>query len=107
LIAPETRLIIVNSPHNPTGAMLSAEQLQEIYELADRVGAWVISDEAYRWLVIPGGQPMAPPIVNLGGRGISVGTFSKPFGLPGLRLGWLAAPKEIVAQCWTMRDYLS
>ncbi|HBY45940.1 MAG TPA: aminotransferase, partial [Chloroflexi bacterium] len=49
----------------------------------------------------------APPVRDLGGQAISVGTFSKPFGLPGLRIGWLAAPADIVARCWWMRDYIT
>jgi aspartate/methionine/tyrosine aminotransferase len=50
---------------------------------------------------------MAPPIRNKGGHGISVGTMSKPFGLPGLRIGWIAANEEIVQRCWSSRDYIS
>jgi aspartate/methionine/tyrosine aminotransferase len=107
LARSQTRLIVINSPHNPTGAMLSAGDMQRVYDIAQSVGAMVLSDEAYRWLTIPGGEPLAPPIYDLGPRGISVGTLSKPFGLPGLRLGWLAAPAEIAAQCWGMRDYVS
>jgi aspartate/methionine/tyrosine aminotransferase len=107
LARPETRLIVINSPHNPTGAILSAGDMQRVYDIAQSVGAMVLSDEAYRWLTIPGGESLAPPMYNLGTRGISVGTLSKPFGLPGLRLGWLAAPAEITAQCWGMRDYVS
>jgi aspartate/methionine/tyrosine aminotransferase len=107
LIRPETRLIVVNSPHNPTGAILSARELQRVYEIAQSVGAFVLSDEAYRWLHIPGGEDLAPPMYDLGPRGISVGTFSKPFGLPGLRTGWMAAPTELAAECWFMRDYIS
>jgi aspartate/methionine/tyrosine aminotransferase len=103
----QTRLIVINSPHNPTGAILSAGDMQRVYDIAESVEAMVLSDEAYRWLIIPGGEPLAPPMYNLGARGISVGTLSKPFGLPGLRLGWLAAPAEIAAQCWGMRDYVS
>jgi aspartate/methionine/tyrosine aminotransferase len=107
LTRPQTRLIVVNSPHNPTGAILSAGDMQRVYDIAESVGAMVLSDEAYRWLTIPGGEPLASPMYNLGVRGISVGTLSKPFGLPGLRLGWLAAPAEIAAECWGMRDYVS
>mgnify|MGYP000116292215 CR=1 FL=1 len=107
LVRPHTRLIVVNSPHNPTGAVLSAEEMERVYDLACSVGAWVLSDEAYRWLTIPGGERPAPPAFDLGPRGISVGTLSKPFGLPGLRLGWLAAPADIVAQCWGLRDYIT
>jgi aspartate/methionine/tyrosine aminotransferase len=107
LVRPHTRLIVVNTPHNPTGAMLSAEELAHVYGLAESVGATVVCDEAYRWLAVPGGDCFAPPMFEHGPHGISVGTVSKPFGLPGLRIGWLAAPKEVVAACWGMRDYLS
>lgn len=107
LATPGTRMIVINTPHNPTGAMLSAEQLQEIYALADELDAWVLSDEAYRWLDLPGSEPLAPPMRNLGPRGISTGTFSKPFGLPGLRTGWMAAPEDVVQRCWGLRDYIT
>ncbi len=107
LVRTETRLIVINSPHNPTGAILSTADLQRVYDIARSVGALVLSDEAYRWLTIPGSGDLVPPVYNLGPNGISVGTLSKPFGLPGLRIGWMAAPSEIVARCWAMRDYVS
>jgi aspartate/methionine/tyrosine aminotransferase len=107
LVRPKTRLIVINSPHNPTGAMLSPAETQRVYDIARTVGALVLSDEAYRWLTIPGGNDPAPPMYDLGPGGISVGTLSKPFGLPGLRLGWMAAPAEITAECWYTRDYVS
>lgn len=107
LLRPTTRLIVVNSPHNPTGAMLSAADLERVYRLAESVGATLMSDEAYRWLAMPGGQELAPPAYNLGPLGISVGTLSKPLGLPGLRTGWIAAPADLVARCWATRDYVS
>ncbi|HEY8602083.1 MAG TPA: aminotransferase class I/II-fold pyridoxal phosphate-dependent enzyme [Thermomicrobiales bacterium] len=107
LVTPKTRLIVVNTPHNPTGAMLSAADLEQVYALAGSVGAWVLCDEAYRWLELSDGEPLPPPIRDLGPRGISVGTFSKPFGLPGLRIGWIAAPADVTAACWAMRDYIT
>jgi aspartate/methionine/tyrosine aminotransferase len=107
LITPKTRLIIVNTPHNPTGAMLSPADAARVYALAESVGAWVIGDEAYRWLSVPDGDPFAPPVVDMGPRGISVGTLSKPYGLPGLRIGWIAGPLDVVDRCWGMRDYIS
>lgn len=51
--------------------------------------------------------PLPPPFRDLGPRAISVGTVSKPFGIPGIRLGWIAATAEIAAQCWAYRDYTS
>jgi aspartate/methionine/tyrosine aminotransferase len=107
LVTPRTKLIVVNTPHNPTGAMLSAAELRRIYSLAESLGARVLCDEAYRWLEVPGGDTFAPPIRDLGERGISVGTFSKPFGLPGLRIGWVVGPADFIAQCWGMRDYIT
>lgn len=107
LVTPRTRMILINTPNNPTGALLSNDDLKRIYALAGAVGAWVLCDEAYRWLDIPGGEPLADPMRNLGPRAISVGTFSKPFGLPGLRIGWLAATEEVVKACWSARDYVS
>jgi aspartate/methionine/tyrosine aminotransferase len=107
LATPGTRMIVINTPHNPTGAMLSEAELREIYTLAEELDAWVLSDEAYRWLDLPGNPPLAPPMRNLGPRAISVGTLSKPFGLPGLRMGWLVAPEDVVRRCWGLRDYIS
>ena len=104
---PGTRMIVVNTPHNPTGALLSEEQLREIYALAEELDAWVLSDEAYRWLDLLGSPPLASPMRNLGPRAISTGTLSKPFGLPGLRIGWIAAPEDVVQRCWGLRDYIS
>lgn len=107
LATPGTKLIVINTPHNPTGAMLNDEQLDEIYALAESLGAWVLSDEAYRWLELPGMPPLARPMRDRGPRAISTGTFSKPFGLPGLRAGWIAAPEDIVRRCWGLRDYIT
>src|SRR5215204_4283820 len=80
---------------------------RRVYGLAESVGAWVLCDEAYRWLEVPGGDRFAPPAFDYGPSAISVGTISKPFGLPGLRIGWMIAPAEIVTECWSMRDYTS
>jgi aspartate/methionine/tyrosine aminotransferase len=107
LLTPKTRLVVINTPHNPTGAMIPPADAERIYALAASVGAVVIGDEAYRWLAVPGGEPFAPPMFDLGERGISVGTLSKPFGLPGLRIGWIAGPPDLVRRCWGLRDYIS
>lgn len=107
MVTPRTKAIVVNTPHNPTGAMLRPEDAARVYDIADRVGATVIGDEAYRWLAVPGGEPFAEPFFDLGPRGVSVGTLSKPFGLPGLRIGWIAGPPELVQRCWGMRDYIT
>ena len=107
LVTPRTRLIVVNTPHNPTGAMLSPDDARRVYALAESVGATILGDEAYRWLAVPGGADFATPFFDMGERGISVGTLSKPFGLPGLRIGWIAGPPDLVRRCWGLRDYIT
>jgi aspartate/methionine/tyrosine aminotransferase len=87
--------------------MIAPADAARVYALAEAVGATVIGDEAYRWLAVPDGDPFAPPMFDLGGRGVSVGTLSKPFGLPGLRIGWIAGPPDLVRQCWGLRDYIT
>jgi aspartate/methionine/tyrosine aminotransferase len=107
LVTPRTRLIVVNTPHNPTGAMLSPDDARRVYALAESVGATILGDEAYRWLAVPGGADFADPFFDMGARGVSVGTLSKPFGLPGLRIGWIAGPPDLVRRCWGLRDYIT
>jgi aspartate/methionine/tyrosine aminotransferase len=107
LVTDRTKLIVINSPHNPTGALLSQGDLKRIAEIAGRVNAWVLSDEAYRWLDHPGGVALPAPMRDLYPKAVSVGTMSKFFGLPGLRLGWLVGTAELAARCWELRDYVS
>ncbi|MFM8593688.1 MAG: aminotransferase class I/II-fold pyridoxal phosphate-dependent enzyme [Chloroflexota bacterium] len=106
IVSSNTKLISINTPHNPTGAILNDAELDHIYGVAASFGCHVLSDEAYRWLDIPGGDPMPAPMRNRGDLGISVGTVSKPFGIPGLRVGWIVAPEPIIKRCWALRDYI-
>lgn len=107
MVRPDTKMIVINTPHNPTGAMLSDDELEEIVEIAGANDCWVLSDEAYRWIEHPGGDKIPAPMRGRYDKGISVGTVSKPFGVPGLRIGWFAAPEEIVQAAWGIRDYVS
>lgn len=107
MVRPDTKMIVVNTPHNPTGAMLNDEEIDEIVAIAAENDCWVLCDEAYRWIEHPGGEKIAQPIRGRYEKGISVGTVSKPFGVPGLRIGWFAAPEEIAQAAWGVRDYVS
>lgn len=107
LIQPDTKLIVINTPHNPTGAVLSNSEMAEIYEIAKAVGAHILSDEAYRWLYVPGSTYNFQPAFNLGSSAISTGTMSKPFGLAGLRIGWIAAQPDLIEKCRSTRHYIS
>ena len=86
LLAGGAKLICLNSPNNPTGAMLSEAMLRDIAALARKAGAWVLCDEAYWGL----SAAPCPAMADLYERGISVSSVSKGFSMPGLRLGWMA-----------------
>ena len=107
LIQPNTRLIILNFPHNPTGAYTTSQQLEEIVNIADKQGAWIFSDEMYRKLMI-NEMPELPPTCDVYEKGISLWGTSKTFGLAGLRTGWLVSQsEEFLNKVVAFKDYLS
>ena len=89
-ITPRTRMIFLTNPNNPTGDTLEADELKQIVDMADRVGAWLVVDEVYAGLEW-GGQ-RAPSIAGMYARGITTGSVSKALGLQGLRTGWIICP---------------
>ena len=105
LIDDRTKLVVINTPHNPTGAVISREDLETILGWAEERGFWVLSDEVYHGLAY--GEDLPPLARDLSPRAISVGSMSKTFGLSGLRLGWIAGPEDIVQSCWSWKDYTS
>ena len=86
---PNTKLISLNFPHNPTGKVIDAETLEAIVGLADEYGAYVFSDEVYRLLERSDGLRL-PQVADIYERGLSLNVMSKSYGLPGLRIGWIA-----------------
>jgi len=86
LVRPNTKLISVTTPHNPTGVALSADQLKQIVAIAESCGAYVLVDETYREMSF---IPKTPVATAYGERVISVASLSKSFGIPGIRLGWI------------------
>lgn len=100
-----TRAIVINTPNNPTGARLAAADLDAIASAADRVGAWVVSDEIYRGAELDGVE--SPSMWNRGARVIVTSGLSKAYGLPGLRVGWVVAPPEVAHALWQYHDYTS
>ena len=85
---PNTRVIVINSPHSPTGAQLRGDELARLISVAELHGVTLFSDEVYRFL--EHGAPALPPAAECSDRAISLGVMSKAFGLAGIRIGWLA-----------------
>lgn len=104
LVTPETKMICINNPNNPTGALMSEQLLREIVEIARSADAWILCDEVYRHLSQEDGW--CPSIVDLYEKGISVSSMSKVFSLAGLRLGWIAThDMSVEKSCLSHRDY--
>lgn len=104
LVDDKTKLIVINNPHNPTGSLIETDLLKEICAIAEEAGAYLLCDESYRGLYIKPGD-FVPSAADLSERAIATGSFSKPFSLTGLRLGWIAARKEIIEECFEHRHY--
>jgi aspartate/methionine/tyrosine aminotransferase len=105
LIRPETRCIVVNTPHNPTGFHFSAAEMAELIAIADEHDVWLISDEVYRFGEYDQAA-LLPAVASQYAKGISIGVMSKSFGLAGLRLGWIATQDaELVRRIISWKDY--
>jgi aspartate/methionine/tyrosine aminotransferase len=100
-----TRAILICNPNNPTGARLTAAELDDICRIAARVGAWVVSDEIYRGAELDGVDTATA--WGRSERAIVTSGLSKAYGLPGLRIGWVAGPQAVVEVFWGLHDYTS
>jgi aspartate aminotransferase len=97
-ITPRTRLIIVNSPNNPSGATLAPEEFTEIVRMASKRGIWVLSDECYVYLDYSGRLFSAGSLQEARERLLVVGSLSKTYSMTGWRLGFVMGPAAVVKQ---------
>lgn len=104
LVTPETRLIAINNPNNPTGSLMNRAFLTEIVRIAESCGAYLLSDEVYRGTDQEGGGFTAS-IADIYEKGLSTGSMSKTWSLAGLRLGWIVAPTDVIQRVRIHRDY--
>lgn len=104
---PDTKLVVLNYPHNPTGAVLDMPSLQKIIALCRKSGAYLFSDEVYRFMELDA-KDRIPPIADLYEKGISLYVLSKAFGMAGLRIGWIACQdKEMLKKISRFKHYAS
>ena len=103
-VTPRTKLIGVTNPNNPTGKILSEAEINRVVKIAEKNGAWILADEVYR-----GTERLTdietPSFFGRYDRIIAVNSLSKAYGLSGLRIGWLVAPREAVDSIWRRHEY--
>ncbi len=104
LAAGRPRMIVVNVPHNPTGVTITPQQQRELQDIAAQAGSWLVWDHAFGELTYDT-DPLPLPARHA--RSIAWGTFSKSYGLAGLRVGWCVAPPELLARMALLRDYIA
>ncbi len=104
MVNENTKIICINNPNNPTGALMDQAFLERIVEIAKSVDAYVLCDEVYRGLDHEG-SGFTTSIVDLYDKGISSGSISKTFSLAGLRIGWVVGPPSFVEAVNRRRDY--
>ncbi len=103
-ITPDTKLVTLTNPNNPTGALLGRKELAAIAAMCDTVGAWLLADEVYRG-IDQDGRGTTASAADLYERGISTASMSKAFSLAGLRLGWIVGPTSLLKDIVIHRDY--
>jgi len=104
-ISDKTRFIVINSPNNPTGSVLSDEQISAVTEIAERKGIYIISDEIYSELYFGESGPSSPMAYS--DRVITVDGISKRAAATGLRIGWTICPEEIACPMVVANQYVT
>ncbi len=107
-LTPRTRAIVLNSPHNPTGMILTSDDMRELSRLLDQTDAIVVSDEAYEHIIFDGARHESmsryPAIAE---RAIVIGSFAKTFHTTGWKIGWAAAPKALSAEVQSIHQWVT
>ena len=96
-IRPNTKLVSLNFPHNPTGHLIAEQEMTELVELCRDNGIYILSDEVYRGVELDLND-QSPQIADVYEKGISLNVMSKAYGLPGLRIGWIATKDKAMLE---------
>jgi aspartate/methionine/tyrosine aminotransferase len=105
-VRPSTKLVTVVNPNNPTGRIMPADERRAVIEAAAGAGAWLLADEVYAGAERVTDE-VTPTFYGAYDKVIAIGSMSKAYGLPGLRLGWVVAPEELIGRMWAWQDYVT
>jgi aspartate/methionine/tyrosine aminotransferase len=103
-VGNDTKVIMVCNPNNPTGAVMTDEEMDAVVRIADRRGAWIVADEIYRGAELEG-DSVSATFWGRSDRVVVTSGLSKAFAMPGLRIGWAVGPEEFVHRLWERHDY--
>ncbi|MEX2204116.1 MAG: aminotransferase class I/II-fold pyridoxal phosphate-dependent enzyme [Actinomycetota bacterium] len=103
-VGPRTKTVMVCNPNNPTGHVLSEQEMDAVVAAAERVGAWIVADEIYRGAEVDTDET-CPTFWGRYDRVVVTSGLSKAFAMPGLRIGWAVAPAPLVKEIWIRHDY--
>jgi aspartate/methionine/tyrosine aminotransferase len=103
LATAKTKLISIVNPNNPTGSILSREEMKRIVSICQKTGAWLHADEVYRGTELAADE--TPSFWGMYERAICVNSMSKAYGLAGLRIGWAIAEPKMVEELWRRHEY--
>ena len=103
-LSTPTKMVHVVNPNNPTGQVLSPSDREALERDVEKAGAWLVADEVYRGTE-RGDRPATESFWRPEAKVIVINSMSKAYGLPGLRLGWVVAPKEIITALWRRHEY--
>jgi N-succinyldiaminopimelate aminotransferase len=106
-VTSRTRLILLNSPHNPTGSVFTRAELTAIAELACERDLLVISDEVYEHMVFTGEHVPVASLPGMAGRTVSISSAAKTFSFTGWKIGWVTGTRELVAAVRTVKQFLT
>jgi len=104
-VTPKTKMIALVNPNNPTGIVHTEESMRGVAAIAEKCGAYLLSDEIYRGAEID--RPETPTYYGIYDRVIVTSSLSKAFANPGLRLGWIVAPTDVITEAMRRQDYTS
>ena len=106
VVSTQTRMIALCNPNNPTGRAMTEAEMDAIVTIADSVGAWILADEVYRGAE-RATDDETPSFYGRYDKVVAMGSMSKAYGMPGLRVGWMVGPVDLIDDAWARHEYVT